>query len=558
VVGFRLGAIVTAALLCTPILDRSIQARRKEQVVSNLAEKHSRGAASEAQSISQSSPALSRREFLKGAFVSGASAIVADMGFSRGSSLGTGSDAGAGKDRRGNLASTTHPNIVYVFSDQHRNCSWPGGGTAQIQTPNLERLATQGVVLTNCISNYPLCSPHRASLLTGRFPQAHTIERNVLPMDDPLPTTEPSIARALRNEGYATGYVGKWHLYPGDISGTLVPPGDHRHGFDDYWRACHNLRCRYDTRTYDDEGVEIVLTDYAPKSQMDMVKGFIQEHASEPFCIFLSWQPPHPPFTEAPSRFEDLYPLDQIQVRPNVPENLVTPALLEDHRGYYAHISALDEQIGRLMDKLDELGIADNTIVVYSSDHGEMLGSLGHPSKNHPWEESINVPFVIRWPAGIPANGRLDTLFSSVDVTPTLLSLAGVPVPAQMQGLDLSHVLKGQTGSVPDSALIMSINPGVLPVRHNMGDWRGVRTLDYTYARRVEEAGVTPWILYDNQNDPFQMTNLLNDPGCSDIQAELDAVLSDWLIRVTPHRVHMPMVCKTVGQSTATSLDGSK
>jgi arylsulfatase A-like enzyme len=517
----------------------------KRVVVSNLAEEHSRGAASEAQSKSQSSPALSRREFLKGAFASGASAIVADMGFSRGSSLGAGSDAGVGNYGSGNLASTTRPNFIYVFSDQHRNCSWPGGGTAQIQTPNLENLATQGVVFTNCISNNPLCSPHRASLLTGRFPQAHTITKNVKTASDPLPTTEPTIARALRNEGYATGYVGKWHLYPGAQTGTLVPPGDHRHGFDDYWRACHNNRYRYDTRTYDDDGVEIVLPDYAPKSQMDMVMGFIQEHASGPFCIFLSWHPPHPPFTEAPSRFEDLYPIDQIQVRPNVPGDQVTLDSLEDHRGYYAHISAMDEQIGRLMDKLDELGIADNTIVVYSSDHGEMLDSFGLRAKEKPWEESINVPFVIRWPAGIPANRRLDVLFSTADITPTLLSLAGVPVPAQMQGLDLSHVLKGQTGSVLDSALIMSIKPGALPSGKDMGDWRGVRTLDYTYARRVEAAGVTPWVLYDNRNDPYQMTNLINDPGYSDIQAELDAVLNDWLSRVSPGRVYLPMVCRT-------------
>jgi arylsulfatase A-like enzyme len=172
---------------------------------------------------------------------------------------------------------------------------------------------------------------------------------------------------------------------------------------------------------------------------------------------------------------------------------------------------------------------------------------LTYRGKDKPWEESIHVPFVIRWPAGIPANRQLDTLFSTVDITPTLLSLAGVPVPDQMQGLDLSYVLRGQEGSVPDSALIMAINPGVLPIDHQVGDWRGVRTLDYTYTRRAEEAGVTPWLLYDNQNDPYQMTNLINDPAYSDIQAELDAVLSDWLIRVSPNHVYVPMVWKTVG-----------
>jgi arylsulfatase A-like enzyme len=280
---------------------------------------------------------------------------------------------------------------------------------------------------------------------------------------------------------------------------------------------------------------------------MDMVMGFIEEHASGPFCIFLSWHPPHPPFTEAPSRFEDLYPTDEIQVRPNVPAYMVTHTLRYQHRGYYAHISALDEEIGRLMGKLDDLGIADNTIVVYSSDHGEMLGSFGYRKKKKPWEESINVPFVIRWPASIPADQQLDVLFSTVDITPTLLGLAGVPIPAQMQGRDLSHVLKGQTGPAPDSALIMTIDPGTLPGGNEVGDWRGVRTLEYTYARRVEEAGVTPWILYDNPNDPYQMTNLINDPGYSGIQADLDAVLEEWLARLDPLRLYMPIIGRAAG-----------
>ncbi len=527
------------------------------RVVNTLAERDGGGAASEVRSTTQGSAPLSRRQFLRGAFASGALAITG-TGLSRRGSLDPGSDAGLGIAQRGNRASTTHPNIVYLFSDQHRNCSWPGGGTTQVQTPNLERLASQGVVLSNCISNYPLCSPHRASLLTGRFPQANTVTKNVEPERDPLPTTEPSIARALRNAGYATGYVGKWHLYPGSDTGTLVPPGDHRHGFDDFWRACHNYNDRYDTRTYDDDGIEFVLPGYAPKSQMDLVQEFIEEHTGGPFCIFLSWQPPHTPYSEAPSRFLDLYPADQIEVRPNVPEELVTPALLEDHRQYYAHVSALDEQIGRLMDKLDELGIADNTIVVYSSDHGDMLGSLGYRAKNRPWEESINVPFVIRWPAGIPGDRRLETLFSTVDITPTLLSLAGLPIPALMQGLDLSHVLKGQAGPEPDSALIMSINPNDLFCDLTMVDWRGVRTQDFTYARLVEGVRVTPWLLYDNSNDPYQMTNLAYDPGYAAIRAELDALLNDWLERVSPHRVRLPMIHKRARQPIGTSKDGSR
>ena len=496
---------------------------------------------------------LNRREFLKAA---GAGAVTAGvMGAAGPRHLvadppGRAEEAAPAPETRGGGPDKRRPNIVFVFPDQHRNCSWPGGGDPQVKAPNLEAMAREGAVFTRCISNHPLCSPYRASLLTGRYQQAHTVGGNVGANGSGLPLTEVTLADVLKKAGYATGYVGKWHLYAGWESGKIVPPGPHRHGFD-YWRVCYNYRNRYATRYYDDAGKEITIDGYAPKGQMDLVLEFVEKNAAKPFCVFLSWHPPHPPYKEAPKRFADLYPVDQINLRPNVPKGEQVRRVRENQVEYFAHISAMDEEVGRLMKKLAELHIADHTIVCYSSDHGDMLGSFDRWGKNVPWDEAINVPFIIRWPGGIPAGRRLDTLFATVDITPTLLGLAGEAVLPQMQGVDLSAILKGKDAPGPESAFIMS-GPGAtegeeeeggngtekgkgqgkLAAKKGGGKWRGLRTPRYTYAKAQEGNALKPWLLYDNEKDPHQMDNLAEDPAHADTRKELDAKLHAWLKRV--------------------------
>jgi arylsulfatase A-like enzyme len=450
--------------------------------------------------------------------------------------LGT---VGAGAAALGAAAERRRPNIVYVFADQHRQCSWGGGGDPQVRTPNLDLLARQGVAFNHCISNYPLCSPYRASLLTGRYPQTNGVTGNIGGGPEGLSTREVTIAGLLKKAGYASGYVGKWHLYPGAAGKWVVPPGPHRHGFD-YWRVCQNYRERYNTSYFDDAGKSVVIRDYAPKGQMDMTLDFIERNASRPFCIMLSYHPPHAPYTEAPQRFADMYPAPSLKLRPNVPKE-ADARWRQAYAGYFASVSALDDETGRLMKKLDQLGIADNTIVCYSSDHGDMLGSQDMAAKNKPWEESINVPFVVRWPAGIPAGRRLDTLFSTVDISPTLLGLAGVPALAAMQGADLSPILRGGNASGPESAFIMSIGRSAdegeevrkkrkakAAKRGNFGGWRGVRTARYTYAARMERAGLSPWLLYDNRDDPFQTRNLIGDAAHTQTRKDLEEKLRQW------------------------------
>ena len=242
-----------------------------------------------------------------------------------------------------------------------------------------------------------------------------------------------------------------------------------------------------------------------------------------------------------------MYPSDRVKLRSNVPKDADTRRLRMNHTGYFSHISALDEEIGRLMKKLAQLGIADHTIVCYSSDHGDMLGSFGLSNKNKPWEESINVPFVIRWPGVIPAGKPLDTIFSTVDIAPTLLALAGEPVPARMQGADISDILKGKQAPGPESAFIMGeMNDGEdqqvrtarreakkANGRRRPDSWRGVRTRRHTFARHGGRWGAQePWLLYDNENDPCQQHNLIDDPAAAATRKELDAMLGKWLKQV--------------------------
>jgi len=280
---------------------------------------------------------------------------------------------------------------------------------------------------------------------------------------------------------------------------------------------------------------------------MDLALEFIEKNADKPFCIFVSRHRPHPPYAEAPSQFAQMYSPKAITLRPNVPQEGAT-SWRRSQVQYFAHVSAMDQEIGRLMRKLAQLGIADDSLVCYSSDHGDMLGTFGMQGKNRPWEEAINVPFVIRWPAGIRAGMQVETLFSTVDATPTLLGLAGVPALPQMQGTDFSSLLKGTNAASkpagPESVFIMGGGAASSGDQEDEGGagkgkrasknagggngWRGVRTPRFTFTRRNAE----PWLLYDNEKDPSQTHNLIQDAGYEQTRKQLDAMLHQWQKRV--------------------------
>ena len=420
------------------------------------------------------------------------------------------------------------PNLLYVFADQMRSQAMGCSGNDQVITPNLDRLAGQGMRLTNAISMFPVCCPYRAMLQTGKFPLSNAMVTN----GPALPEDELCIAEVLKQQGYQTGYIGKWHLngHAGVDAAErqFVPPGPKRQGFD-YWAAANFIHDYFNSYYYRDENKKIPIKGWEPDTQTDLAIRYMEEHKDKgPFCLFLSWGPPHDPYI-APEKYQKMYDAEKLKLRENIFDATegVSYANRQVIANYYAAITSLDWNMGRLTEAMDKLGIADNTIVVFTSDHGAQLFSLYLYHKQWPYEESISVPFIVRYPKKIRPGQVNDLLFGSVDIMPTLLGLMGVNIPKTVEGKDLSGFILGNaTEPEPDSVLIEVITPcGRVMDRTGMRAWRGVRTKRYTYARFHDEH----WVLFDNKLDPLQRRNLIYNKEYNGLKEQMKAKLDEWL-----------------------------
>lgn len=418
------------------------------------------------------------------------------------------------------------PNVIVVFGDQWRGQATGYAGDPNVQTPVLDRLASQSINFVNAVSGCPVCSPYRASLITGQYPLTHGVFLN----DLPLRQQGPSIAECYRDAGYDTAYIGKWHL-EGHGRAEFIPR-QHRQGFD-FWRV---LECThtYNESYYYGETPEKKLWDgYDAFAQTREAIAYIQKRDCEnPFLLFLSWGPPHSPYQTAPQEFRALYDPTGLQMPPNVPEESMNRAR-ETLAGYYAHISALDTALGWLIDALNEFGIAQDTLLLFTSDHGDMVGSRGEWDKQRPYEEAIRVPFLLRWPTGL--GHRCEELQAPIDaphVMPTLLSCCGLPVPESVEGLDYAGYIRGGPNPGDDAALLQCPAPFGNWHRGRGGrEYRGVRTARHTYVRDLEG----PWLLFDNDRDPYQLDNLVNRTQHAALQDGLEGVLQKKL-----HERHDP------------------
>jgi len=412
----------------------------------------------------------------------------------------------------------TRPNVVFVFGDQWRAQATGYAGNPDVRTPNLDRLASESVNFTHAVAGCPVCSPYRASFLTGRRPLTHGVFLNDLCLSDDA----VSIAQAYKQAGYETAYIGKWHV-DGHGRHGYIPP-ERRQGFE-FWKV---LECTHDynrSHYYAGDSDELLTWEgYDAIAQTREAQKYIREHADGgPFFLVLSWGPPHAPYGTAPQEYRDLYDPDTIALRPNVPPEAEADAR-RDLAGYYAHCTALDACAGDLRATIAECGLEDDTILVFTSDHGDMLGSQGQVKKQRPWDESIRVPFLLRYPRGLGYGGRVvEKFIDAPDLMPTLLGLAGVEIPDTVEGEDLSDYARGKPVPSDDAVLIGCPAPFGQFERHNHGgrEYRGVRTHRYTYARDL----TGPWLLYDNQEDPYQQTNLCNESTHADVQATLEALL---------------------------------
>jgi arylsulfatase A-like enzyme len=430
----------------------------------------------------------------------------------------------------------TRPNLLFVFADQLRARELEDPAHP-LETPAFDRLCAEGTRFANAATNCPVCTPARAMLLTGQYPLTSRVVAN----DLPLPADAVTMGSTLRAAGYRTGYIGKWHL-DGVPRARFTPPGPRRHGFDSW--AVHNCTHAYLQSTYYRDSPEpLPIPGYEPVFQTDLALDFLRAPASEPFCLFLSWGPPHDPYHALPpadaARYDPAriaYPANFLRDDPAhwPPGRSLQPLLRQtDPRQalahYYGHITALDRELGRLLAELDRLGLADNTLVVYTSDHGDMLWSHGRQMKQQPWDEAVRIPLVVRWPGHVPAASVHAGCVSLVDLPPTLLAALGVTPPPTMEGRELSGALFGVDPQGPESAFLLDLVVCDQSWVMQVPAWRGVRTRRHTYARTHEGA----WVLYDNLADPDQLANLVGQPAHAALQAALEAELQAWLDRTS-------------------------
>ena len=492
------------------------------------------------------------------------------------------------------------PNIVIVLCDQMRAFEAGCYGHPVCRTPNLDRLAAAGALFEVACSNAPLCVPARNCLLTGQHARTCTGTTTNFcgfpPSRQRLVCRDPALPELLRDAGYATGVVGKWHLHPapdvlGFREGTIVH-SHHQH----YHQSFHDLRGENPR----------VVRGLSLDHEIAQVEAFVRGHREEPFFLLYSLSPPHSPLDDAPQRYLSAYSREQAVIRDNawldgelaadrqwfwrylydylalmmltaeqddwtmdddqsvretqaLPHgvlrvfgdlaNLMRSApyggelrralrYADDRRLdgfdlrdltalYYANITMVDDYLGRLMALLHREGLEEDTIVVFTSDHGDNLGSHGLWNKGHIFDESICIPLVVRWPGHVAEQRISRQVGSLIDLMPTLLSLAGVEVPATVQGLDLAAVLTGrQAATEHPHAFIEGLFPQI-----------AVRTPTHTYGMEMEgepeaerrpAATVDRHYLFDNGADPFQLDNLAPAGGGGPPAGELRRLLADW------------------------------
>ena len=420
---------------------------------------------------------------------------------------------------------TEKPNIVFVFADQWRAQSMGYAGNPDVITPNLDKLALEGICFSNAVSTSPVCTPYRAMLLTGKY----VLKNGMFMNDVSLEPDSESFAKLFKRQGYHTAYIGKWHL-DGNGRSSFIPK-ERRQGFE-YWKVLECSHSYNNSKYWGNDDQLHSWEGYDAEAQTKDAIAYIERHSKgkNPFCLMLSWGPPHAPYKTAPEEFQDLYENTDVQVRPNVPEELIeeTKAKL---RGYYAHCSALDSYIGQLQEAVRRSNIENNTIFVFTSDHGDMIGSQGQMKKQKIYEESAKVPFIIKYPALLGKEGKKsDFLLNTLDILPTLMGMSGLNVPDGLDGEDITGVILGKKEDERKAALVTCVQPfGQWSRRANGGrEFRGIITKKYTYAQDLSGK----WLLFDNMADPYQLNNLIGNPSSKEISKKLEGLLVGELTRL--------------------------
>jgi len=425
------------------------------------------------------------------------------------------------------------PHVIYILSDEHFGGAMGHTGDANVRTPNMDRMAAEGVSFERAYANCPVCTPSRGTIFSGRHAHAGPVQF----FFDVFKASAPSTATMLRAAGYHTAYFGKWHCgvvhdqEPAQVRErreeyTRWPhrtPEYHRAGFQDWYGFEINNAPFKGFYYHQDEAnpraMEGYQTDFLTNLAIDYLRAYDRE---QPLFLALSVEPPHFPL-EAPEAFERFDP-DALETPPNFADSAEMRAQLAT---YYAMVENLDWNIGRLVGALDNLpDFRDNRLTVYFSDHGDYMGARGAINrKEHPHENSVRIPAIFHWPEQIPAQGRRDgLLFSLVDMLPTTLGLLGLEAPGHCQGSDFSDALRGEQAFSGPEAVLLEMS-GVPRWTLDSLDWRGLVSSRWKYA--FYETGHE--LLFDLENDPFEMANLVGvDPEtCAAMRRKLLELLAE-------------------------------
>lgn len=451
----------------------------------------------------------------------------------------------------------SRPNVLWLMCDQLRYHALGCSGDPNLQglTPNIDRIAAEGVRFTTAVSQYPICTPFRGSLVTARMNHRNGVRVH----GDMLPTDQRCVGHVFADAGYRTSWVGKWHL-ASQISPMGYNAGSDywvhpylRGGFQDWFGfdcSNHFYETRYckGDRIYPAEKLVGFQTDALTDLSLD----YLEENAVKlneqgtPWFHCLSVEAPHPgKFKDqswghpAPPEYIDQFADREIELRENVPlewRDRATSQLRE----YYAQIVNLDDNVGRILDWLDESGQAENTLVVFFSDHGECAGSHGRTSKEYPIDESARIPLLMRLPGKLDAGQVVAAPISGVDLYPTCAGLAGVKPDDDIDGIDQSAWLLGEVSQPPrEGAIIQWLGPAL----YGFADYhyRAIRTTRYLYAVGTRHGEHKPFnLLIDYETDPYGLDNLFGKLSHTELQTQLHELLKAELVRCQDDAADMP------------------
>jgi len=438
-------------------------------------------------------------------------------------------------------APASRPNLLIIQTDEHHygtlgcygNSMFAGEGSL---TPNIDRLAAEGALATSFYATTPVCSPSRASLMSGKYPQATPVVQNDIQMSGQI----TSFADVLKSAGYATGYCGKWHL-DGDGKPEWAPQrnfgwSDNRYMFNrGHWKKLISTENGPAVGGTDNRGRPSYNLNNADEKTFttdwltDRAIEFIEENGDQPFCYMVSLPDPHGPNTvRAP--YDTMYSADDVVIpesltnRPRqipiwgYPDRGVTAASLRQFMPkYFGMVKCIDDNIGRLIELLEEKEIMDETIIVFTSDHGDLCGEHGKVNKGNPYEGSARIPFVIRYPEKIPAGTQVDVALSCIDFFPTILNLMNAESTVTPDGRDAAPLFTGQTDeNWDDVAILRSTQSNQL--------WLCAVSDDH---KLVLSSHDKPWF-FDLQEDPHELTNRIGDPQYAMAVSRLAVAIRDY------------------------------